>query len=257
MNYDGRFVWHELMTTDVAAAVDFYTHVAGWTTQTMPMGDFDYTMWLNPRGRAIGGVMTLPEEVRAHGAPPHWMGSVAVADVDATLARAQALGGQVMVPAMDIPDVGRYAALTDPQGAAVSIFHSDQSGPSDAEKGPGDITWNELGTTDYEAALAFYGELFGWEKMEAHDMGPMGIYQIYGVRGTMLGGAFNKSDDMPGPPTFVYYITVADLAAAVAAARERGATILFDDHEVPGGDRIAQLLDPQGAYVALHWQKPA
>jgi hypothetical protein len=107
-------------------------------------------------------------------------------------------------------------------------------------------------TTDHEAAFGFYSALFGWEKIRDFDMGKMGKYLIYGTRGKELGGMFTKSKDMPMPPMWTYYVQVADLDAAILRARAKGARLMNGPMEVPGGARIAQLSDPQGAAFALH-----
>ena len=112
--------------------------------------------------------------------------------------------------------------------------------------------WSELLTTDHEAAFRFLSPLFGWEKIRDFDMGAMGKYLIYGRGGKELGGMFTKSKDMPMPPAWTYYTQVADLDAAIERAKSRDARLLNGPQEVPGGARVAQLADPQGASFALH-----
>ena len=112
----GRFVWHELMTTDPKAAIAFYTEVVGWKTQEWEGGG--YTMWLGSQG-PLGGTMPLPDKAKQMGAPPHWTSNVEVADVDATVARVKKLGGKVYVEPENIPKIGRFAVIADPQGASI------------------------------------------------------------------------------------------------------------------------------------------
>ena len=119
----GRFVWFDLMTGDPVAAVDFYTELVGWSTQPWEGGDAPYTMWSNG-DTPLGGVVQLPEEVKATGAPPHWISYVAVADVKQTADRAAELGGQVMQPPTEIPSVGTFAVIQDPQGAVFALHSS-------------------------------------------------------------------------------------------------------------------------------------
>jgi predicted enzyme related to lactoylglutathione lyase len=85
-------------------------------------------------------------------------------------------------------------------------------------------------------------------------MGPAGIYQMYGVPGLELGGIYKKTDDMPGPPQWLYYVHVADLDAAVSTVKANGGTVIVGPMDIPGGGRIAMCLDPQGAPFALHWR---
>ncbi len=247
----GRFVWYELMTTDPQAAQSFYTDVIGWSTAPFEGAEIPYTLWMN--GEApVGGVMALPQEASDQGAPPHWMAYVAVNDVDATAKKAVRLGGKIIVEPRDIPGVGRFAILHDPQGASIAIYRSEQATPAEGEPQPGQFSWHELATTDHEAALDFYSRLFGWNKTEAVDMGEMGTYQIYGRGDVPLGGMFNKPAEMPGPPAWLYYTRVGDIDQTVEKIRAKGGQVLNGPMEVPGGDRIAQCMDPQGAVFAVH-----
>jgi predicted enzyme related to lactoylglutathione lyase len=115
----GMFSWNELLTTDPAAAKEFYTQLFGWTTQAWPMGDFDYTIVM--AGEVdVGGIMPIPE--MAKGMPPSWGAYVTVDDVDATAAKAEKLGGKVIVAPKEIPSVGRFTVIQDPQGAVISAI---------------------------------------------------------------------------------------------------------------------------------------
>ena len=247
----GRFVWYDLMTSDPVAAQGFYTRIAQWGTQ--PWGEPGaYTMWTN-EGTPMGGTVGLPAELLAQGIPPHWLPYVCVRDVDATVRDAERLGGKAMHQPEDIPSVGRFAVLQDPQGAALAVFTpADQPPGHDGTPRLGDISWHELTTTDYEAAFDFYAALFGWEVVKDSDMGPAGIYREYGQHGRTYGGMFNKTPDMPVPPNWLCYIRVRDVNQTVELVKSLGGQIMIGPLEVPGGDLIAQCLDPQGAAFAIH-----
>lgn len=248
----GRFVWHELMTTDPKAAMAFYGEVVGWKTEVFPgnAGPEPYHMWMGSQG-PVGGVMTLPEEAKKMGAPPHWMGNVGVKDLDASVAKVKEKGGSIHVPPMDIPSVGRISVIADPQGAIISMYQPEnEMAPHDTTK-QGEISWNELITSDAPAAFKFYSELFGWKELDSVDMGTAGKYTLYGGD-TAYGGMMTKTPDMLMSPAWIYYIQVDDLEAAVGRATRQGATIIVGPIDVPGGTRIAQLTDPQGAHFALH-----
>lgn len=247
---NGRFVWHELMTKDPVSAIAFYTEVIGWKTEAFGEGG-NYTMWVGSQG-PLGGVMTIPEEATKMGAPPHWMGNVRVENVDASAALTRKLGGKVYKEAESIPTVGRFAVIADPFGAPISIFQPEREmAPHDASRA-GEFCWAELMTTDQVAAFAFYSEIFGWRKLGEHDMGPMGSYVIFGVGDVQIGGMMNRPKDMPTPPMWGYYSETKGLDAAVARATKHGAKVLNGPMDVPGGARIAQLMDPQGAAFSLH-----
>ncbi len=245
----GRFVWHELMTTDTKGATAFYSEVLGWKTQ--PWEDGNYTMWVSAQG-TMGGVNPLPEAAKKMGAPPHWMANIQVADVDAATNKAKSLGGTVLSPPMDIPKIGRFSVIADPQGASVALFKpTSEMKLHDPDK-QGEFCWGELITTDHAAALKFYGEVLGWKKLAEYDMGPMGMYLLFGTGDKQFGGMFTKSKAMPMPPSWLYYIQVDKLDDTIARAKSKGAKVMNGPVDVPGGARIAQLLDPQGAAFALH-----
>jgi uncharacterized protein len=249
----GTFVWHELMTTDPKAAIPFYTKVVGWGTQQFESGPSPYTMWTAGSG-PVGGIMQLPPEAQA---PPHWLGYVSTPNVDDAVAEATKLGASVLHPATDIPTVGRFAVLKDPQGAAFALYTSFNPTPPPADPMPqaGEFSWHELATTDPEAAFDFYQKLFGWQKTETMDMGELGVYQMFGFDGIPFGGVYRKPAEMPGPPAWCHYAKVADVNTAVEAIKSGGGTIISGPMEVPGGDMIAQALDPQGGMFAVHASK--
>ena len=156
---NGLFVWYELMTKDVQAAIACYGEVVGWKTQPFAEGG-DYIMWVGSQG-PLGGVMKLPDEAAKMGAPPHWLGYVRVEDVDATAALTKKLGGKVHKEPTDIPTVGRFAVIADQQGASIGVFKPiHEMALHDAAK-EGETCWNELMTSDSIAAFKFYAQLFG------------------------------------------------------------------------------------------------
>ncbi|HEY7409577.1 MAG TPA: VOC family protein [Vicinamibacteria bacterium] len=248
----GQFVWHDLMTTDPQKAKAFYGAVIGWSTQPFEGSLIPYDMWTTSQG-PLGGVMVLPEDARKAGSPPHWLAYVATADVDETVEQATGLGARTLVPGTDIPSVGRFGVVADPQGAVFAVY-SAASPREQPEVKPGQFSWHELATsTDPETALGFYRALFGWEKRQAMDMGEaLGTYQIYGAPGGPdLGGIYTKPKDMPFPPHWLHYIRVDNVPATLEKVKAGGGQVLNGPMEVPGGV-IAQCLDPQGAAFALH-----
>ena len=200
----------------------------------------------------MGGVNPLPEEQKKMGVPPYWMSNVQVPDVDAATNKAKSLGAKVYVPPSDIPKIGRFSVIADPQGASLALFKPEgDMKPHDSQK-QGEFCWGELITTDHAAAMKFYGEVVGWEKVAEHDMGPMGMYLLFGKDGKELGGMFTKSKDMPMPPCWLYYVEVDNLDDAIARTKTHGGKVMNGPITVPTGARIAQMLDPQGAAFALH-----
>lgn len=246
----GSFLWYELMTTDTEAAKAFYTEVIGWRTQAFEGAGMPYTMLL--AGEApIGGLATLPDEAKKMGAPPHWLAYVGTTDVDATVAKAQKLGGRLLMGPMDIPTVGRVGIFADPYGAAIAAFTPEGDGGNMGKgEGAGHMGWHELMAGDVDGALAFYGPLFGWEKTDSMDMGPEhGVYQMYGKGGKTFGGIMRTPPDHHN--AWLYYVNVDDLDAALARTKSNGGKVLNGPMDVPGGGKVAQCMDPQGAAFAM------
>ncbi len=246
-----KFVWYELMTPDAKAAQAYYSQVIGWTMNDAGMPGMDYTL-ISAGPHQIGGLMTLPEELKAAGVPPCWTGYVGVDDVDACAVRLIAAGGSVQRPAEDIPGVGRFAVVADPHGAAFILFkgNMDDAPPPPAAETPGTIGWHELNAGDGASAFEFYSRLFGWTKTEAMDMGPMGVYQMFAAGGEAMGGMMTKMPEVP-VPCWTYYINVEAIDAAVARATAGGGQVLNGPMEVPGGSWIANCCDPQGAMFSM------
>jgi uncharacterized protein len=157
-----RFVWYELMTPDVQPALDFYTEVVGWKAQDSGVPGMAYTL-LKVGDAGVAGVMGTPPELQTFGAPPTWSGYIAVDDVDAMTARVTEAGGEVLRPASDIPGVGRFAVVADPQGASFMLFKPARNDPPPMPpaEAPGTIGWHELRARDGAAVFGFYAALFG------------------------------------------------------------------------------------------------
>jgi predicted enzyme related to lactoylglutathione lyase len=250
VNSHGRFVWYELMTTDVGAAKAFYAKVMGWRARDVSMPDAAFAL-CSVKDGPVSGLMSLPEGARAMGAPPHWVGYVGVNDTEATADLVTRLDGTVYVPPTEIPNTSRFSVFADPQTATLGMLESigpERMQPVDMHA-PGRVGWHELLATDAEKALAFYGELFDWQKADA-DIGAMGTYQRFTAGGQTIGGIVTKPPTIPAP-YWLYYFNVADIDAAAKRVTAAGGQIFDDPFQSPGGAWIVQCADPQGALFAL------
>ena len=250
----GRFCWYEWMGDNVSAAADFYADVVGWKAKVSDMaGGRPYTI-LSAGSYGVAGMMTIPPEAKAMGAPPCWTGYVWVDNVDKAAAQLTAAGGAVKRPGTDIPGVGRFAVVTDPHGAFFMLFR-DAGGnppPPPAPETPGLIGWRELHAGDGAAAFAFYSKLFGWTKRHGMEMGAAGVYQLFGVAGDDrdYGGMMTRMPQMPAP-IWLYYFNVPAIDAASDRVKAKGGKIINGPTEVPGGQWIVQALDREGAMFGL------
>lgn len=242
----GAFVWYELMTSDVDAAIAFYGTVVGW--KVIDSNHPGYSI-LGLGERPLVGMMTLRGEQVAAGARPFWGGYIGVDDVDAATAKAVSLGARLHVGPTDIPHVGRFSVVNDPDGALLTLFR----GMGDAVElatGTGAIGWHELATSDWTKVFGFYEAMFGWTKGDSIGMGEEGVYQLFAHQGEVIGGMFNRPAQIP-VSNWLFYINVDEIGAAVERVKTGGGQILNGPLQVPTGSWIVQCLDAQGAAFAM------
>jgi len=247
-NPHGTPIWYELITGDPDAAGAFYQKVIGWQDGGCPgataEGTGDYHVYLAPDGQGVAGMMKTPE-----GAPPepHWFSYIGVDDVDAAAEKIVAAGGSIHMPPTTMEGVGRMAMVADPQGVVFYVMKGSSPEASTAfkPKAPGHGEWNELQTSDDQAALAFYADQFGWTKDGAMPMGEMGDYSFLSHDGGMIGAVMKAP---PGEvPTWSYFFRVGDIDEAKQRIEDAGGNISYGPMEVPGGDFVIYAKDPQGA----------
>jgi len=257
-NRDGTPIWYELMSDAPDAAQNFYGAVMGWTFEKPPGGlERDYRTFA-ANGEGVGGVMKAP-----NGSPfgTTWAVYFGVADVDAMAVQVKDLGGSIHMEPQDIPNVGRFAFVADPQGAMFYLMRgdSDQDSTAFAPMKAGHCCWNELVTSDQTAALDFYGRLFGWKKTGAMPMGENGDYTFFGKGDVEMLGAMMNAQKPGAKPFWNFAFTVADIDTAKAAVEESGGTVTHGPIDLPGdeGDWMIQANDPQGAKVMFVGKRKA
>jgi predicted enzyme related to lactoylglutathione lyase len=249
-NPQGDFMWYELLTDDVDAAVNFYGPILGWKVTKAEGTEHDYHI-IHADDGDIGGMMVLPADAKAHGMRPTWLGYVTVDNVDAAAAKIVADGGKEHMPPTDVPGIIRFALVADPQGASFYVARGYMEGTSTAFAADkvGHCQWNELITSDQAAAWTFYGNQFGWAKGDVMPMGDMGDYEFLTQKGQTIGAFMRKDPDKP--PRWRFYFGVADIDVAADTVNKGGGTIAHGPAEVPGGIFIIIGTDPQGAEFGL------
>ena len=235
---NGRFVWQQLNTTDPAAAKQFYHGLLGWSYEDNDMGDGMIYTQASANGVPFGGIM---QSMAPEGVPPHWIPYISTDNVDEGLKQ--------------IAGIGRFALVSDPQGAVFQYFKPGMEGGGEREgqPKPGEIAWQELLTSDPEAGAEFYRQLFGWEvkkeAMEGMD------YYLFKRGDRNVGGMMQRPAQMPVSAWGVYF-EVADIDAAFDRLKQLGGTALTEIMPIPGTGRIAAALDPQGAAFAIMQMDP-
>ncbi|QAY78484.1 VOC family protein [Sphingosinicella sp. BN140058] len=247
------FFWYELMTADVAAAKAFYGKVVGWETQDLGGPHAGYTL-LQADGIGVAGAMQLSDADCGAGSKAGWVGYVQVEDADAAAARIEAGGGRVLRPPSDIPEVGRFAAVADPQGAvfmSLAPLPRDDAPPPAPRMRPGRAGWHELYAEDGDAVFPFYAEQFGWTEDSVMNMGPMGNYRLFRAGGDeAVGGIMTRQPHVP-KPVWNFYFVVDGIDAAAARITESGGTVTMGPMQVPDGSFIVMAADPEGVSFAL------
>lgn len=249
----GDFVWHELRTTDLKGAEEFYTHVVGWQAKSSgDPGGVPYTL-LTVSDVPAAGLMQLTPQMAEGGMKPSWAGFIGVDDVDAYAKRVEEAGGKLHCAPMDIPGVGRFVSVEDPQGAAFLLFKEayEYSPQRPATGTPGTVGWNELSANDEQSAWPFYSDLFGWKVDTTMDMGPMGTYRIFNNGAGPIGAMMTRDPKNSPVPFWLFYFSVENIDAAEARIKEKNGQVLMGPHQVPGDQWIILGLDPQGALFAL------
>lgn len=246
------FIWYELMTNDLDAAVEFYGKVVGWDIRDSGMPGMQYLLF-GKGGKDVGGMMSWKS--MGMDRPTAWKGHIQTGDVNAESAAVVDGGGTLHRPVQTMPGVGSFAVMSDPQGAEFLLFQPE---PADAPQRlkpdeVGAVGWHELGTSDWEKAWEFYSRHYGWAKNMAVDMGPMGTYQTF-MAGDQGGGMMSLPPflvDKGHKPGWLYYFTVDSIQAAKQRVLDGGGTVTHGPAEVPGGSWILQGADPQGGGFAL------
>jgi uncharacterized protein len=246
----GRFVWYELVTTDVAAATAFYARLMSWGAWDASTPGRPYILFGDGKS-AISALTPLPDDARQMGVEPSWVGYVGVDDVDAAIERVARLGGAVQVPPTDVADISRFSVFTDPQSARLALFkwRNPAQQPPAAPDTAARVGWHELLAADWEQAWTFYAELFGWQREEA-DVSGTTTYQPFSAQGQMIGGMFTKPQTI-AVPFWLYYFNTDDIDTAAQRVAAGGGQVLEGPLETAGGSWVIQCMDPQGAAFAL------
>ncbi len=251
----GRICWYELLTTDTAGADEFYSSLLGWEVGKWQGDGPEYHTWRNGGGE-IGGLMELPEDAQAAGAPPHWMVYISTPDLEDTVNKSLEEGAK-LCHRFEIPEVGEIAIITDPGGTTFTAYQPSGFTPGhDGMPEIGEFAWHEIVATDRKAVFSFYSKVFGWHETSRMEMGsPDNIYQMYGRGDQVLGGMMDIPKEVPVPCWFLY-VRVEDVQESAGRIEELGGIVTTQPMQVPGGGWILHAIDPQGAAFALHNHPP-
>ncbi len=250
----GLFSWADGQSTDAAKSKAFYAEVMGWTYDDIPIGDGRFYTMFKFDGEPIAGLGQMQEELKAQGIPSHWSSYVNVDDVDALAPKVAELGGTLLMEPMDVMESGRMLFLQDPTGAQMGLWQANQHKGAGLVNTPGAMAWNELTTTDTQAARDFYAGLFGWTYNKMEDM----EYYVIMNGSRPNGGIMPTPEAMAGmPPMWTVYFSVADIDKTVEKVKTTGGNVMGDIMAASGVGRFAIVTDPTGmAAVFLQLENP-
>jgi predicted enzyme related to lactoylglutathione lyase len=244
----GRFCWHELLTSDLAAATKFYGELLGWTFRDNPSPPAGTYRILSLGETMVGGAMTAPP-----GVPSGWLVYVAVDDTDVSAKKITELGGKVMVPPTTVPDMLRFACASDPQGAAFGILQPLGTGakqqPYEGPPRPGTFCWDELHTKETAEAKKFYGGLFGWTGVGEADGSD--AYWHWKHADKEIGGMTSHMGGPNVPPHWLAYVAVSDVDSVTKKVAALGGKVLMPAMEIAKVGRFSVVQDPTGAVFSL------
>lgn len=243
----GKVIWNDLVTEDIAAARRFYGELFGWSFQETGLRDRTYIL-TRSGGVLVAGIFELPRH-SDRGVYSRWLPYVSVTDVDASVARAAAAGGRVIVAARNV-GLGRVAVITDTEGAVIGFARSRIGDPDDATTAPGPsrVVWTELLANDPDTAIRFYANVIGYVPHTVQRHG--GSYTFLTHNGINRVGIFrNPSDE--AVPVWLTSFGVDDLAGAVARVSALGGKVILPPSSQFRDGTMALVEDPTGALLVL------
>ncbi len=255
-----KFCWHEVGTTDDAKIKPFYEGLFHWNLEPSDLvhdaeadatveGGMQYWM-IRQNGKDIGGAYKMMPQMLEQGVPPHWLCYVGVDSVDETTERVTELGGNVVMPGMDVFDLGRMAMIADPTGAHFALWQPGKHTGHGLCGEAGAVCWNELMTSDVEKATSFYASLFGWTP-EVQNMGTFDYTTMMLGEEPVAGLMALPPEAGPMPPSWMVYFQVGDTDEQVARAQSLGGSLAGQVLDIPTVGRMATLADPTGAHFSV------
>ena len=239
----GAPCWIDLMTSNPAASRAFYGELFGWTFEQGGAEVGGYSTFLRD-GAGVAGCMSNEHDP---GRPDTWSVYLAVEEAKTAIDAAAEHGGQIVVQPMEVVDLGTMGFLVDPGGAAIGIWQPGTYQGFSVLAEAGAPAWFELHTRDYDASVAFYRTVFGWDTHVESDT-PEFRYTTFGQGDGALAGIMDATASLPDgvPAHWAIYFGVADTDAAVERVVGLGGRVVHPAADTPYG-RLAACADPNGA----------
>ncbi|MFY8301146.1 VOC family protein [Pseudoalteromonas sp. SS15] len=244
------FCWAELCSSDWAGGKQFYTQLFDWQFDDQPIGEDCYYTMLKKQADDVAAMYQMMPEQKEANIPSHWLGYIAVKDVDAIADKAKQLGATVIHGPCDVMSAGRMVMISDPGGAFVAFWQANEHIGTQRILEKNTPYWHELACRGSEKIGQFYSELLGWqiqvEKMEHMD------YTLFCNEQGPVAGMLEMTEEWEGiPPHWMIYFAVADCDAMSEKSTSLGGQVCVPPTDIPNIGRFAVITDPQGAVFSI------
>lgn len=246
----GKFVWHNLVTSDGEAARTFYGALFGWQFEVV--ADGKYTI-ISYQGRNLGGIIDASKDGKPLRAG-RWLSAVSVPDVDRTAVAIEEAGGKQLEAPIDVPGVGRVVTVSDADGAVFHLLASSRGDPPDRDPDVHTWLWHELIADDPKRAVAFYQRVFAYRVKQLR-RDPSAPYRVLWSSGGPRAGVIENPFDTTRS-AWIPYVRVDDPGALAARVTELGGFVVIEPRADLRNGTVALVLDPSGAPLALQkWSR--
>jgi predicted enzyme related to lactoylglutathione lyase len=241
-------IWTDLATSDAEGAREFYSKVFGWKVEVNPDPQYGGYALAKIGGKDVAGIG--PKQMNE--APTAWTVYIGSADAEDTVKKAQAAGGNVVVPTMAVGDQGKMAIIQDPSGAMLGIWQSQNMTGAQVYDRPNSMGWAEVNSRGFEKAKPFYKKLFNWGEKKTAAVGENPEYTEFQLGGKSIAGGMEMNPMVPAevPSYWMVYFNVDNVDKAFDKVIAEGGKEMLSPQDMPGG-RFAIVSDPQGASFGL------
>lgn len=246
----GKFVWHNLVTSDGEAARQFYGALFGWEFEVEEDGRYSVITY---EGRNLGGILDASKDGNMPKAG-HWLSAMSVPDLESSLAAVRAAGGKELEAIIHVAGVGQVVTVADADGALLHLLSPEHGDPPDVEPAVHTWLWHELLANHAERELEFYEAAFGY-RVEPLKKDPSAEYRVLWSSGEARAGVM-KNPFENTRSVWIPYVRVEDPAALAERVPGLGGRVVLAPSQELRDSTLALVLDPSGAPVALQKWSP-
>ncbi|MBT8454138.1 MAG: VOC family protein [Deltaproteobacteria bacterium] len=246
----GKFVWHNLITSDAEAARTFYGALFDWEFELKDGGRYSV---ISHRGRNVGGIL---DTTKTGDVPKraHWLSAVSVTDLEASLRAVTRAGGKQLEAPIEVGGIGRVVTVEDADGALLHLLAPANGDPPDLDPAVHTWLWHELLANNPKRAVSFYEEAFGYQVKTVTRETGRAYNVLWSAGGPRAAVLENPFDDVRS--VWIPYVRVEDPAALAGQVEALGGKVVIEPRPDVRNGTLAVVLDPSGAPVALQKWSP-